>query len=218
MPSLLSKLNQGHLAAALARYGEVYHANGPAKETLAQLRQQGVIPKEGSDDGQADFIIVASLPSSWDINKSCDDESHVPVGRGIYETIELFCNNCDEVNVTQVLFASAQDVPKGCNPDENNVYVRTAEYHDADLVSNGDWKDNYATYDAEAGQNTLRDCLVDDLDLERKDKAFRRGPTPNSTGVPDTEPSASAVAYVSGSSSGSLLGAAVRLGIVKMAG
>ena len=223
VPSLLTKLDQGHLAAALSKYGEVYHATGPAQQTLAELRRQGVIPASGSGGDTVELIIVASPPASWDVN---DDDNPAPVGRGLHETINLFANNCAEVELTRVIFASAQDIPKGGRPTVDNVYVREAEYHDGDLVTGGAWNNNYATYDLEYGQFTLQDWLQDEANLEEADKSFRRAPTPTSTGVPEEDGVTCATIYHNSSGRtlhsaavcGSLLAAGVRMGIVKMRG
>lgn len=166
VPSKLATVNQGRLLEVLGKVGNVYQTAGSAQQTIARLREQGVLPEDPDDDDEAEtvefFVVVAPPPPFTPRVGTGKDVQKVNVGRGIYDTIQEL-SDLSIADVVDVLFVADNPTLTG-QAYADALRIKLTEYVEGDVIDR-DWKTAYAEYPTE------NECLTweDVCDLKEFD-------------------------------------------------
>ena len=152
--SNLAAVDQGKLTQFLCRYGRVFHASGNVEQIRQRLTTQGLIDEDESND--ATLIIIPAATWDPDVAEDPEDDNneyHVPVGRGIHETIQAL-QQTDGINIDSILFVGEQRDNKAEEYPER-LRWRVCDNFDGDEIEDGDWKTRFALYEHD---NSEYDC------------------------------------------------------------
>ena len=172
VPSKIATVNQGRLLEVLGKVGNVYQTAGTPAQTIARLRDQGVLPEDPDDDDEDEtkefFIVVAPPPPFAPRVGTAKDTQKVNVGRGIYDTIQEL-SELTSADVVDILFVADNPTLTG-QAYADALRIKLTEYIEGDVIDR-DWKTAYAEYPTENECFTWEDvCELKEFDALNADE------------------------------------------------